>query len=253
MLISFLQLAIAMPSVYEVTMPQQYREWMRIVTSWLDIESLASAVPSHCSSPLRLLLAQVIFTELIPSECLGDFSMRLVLRIAAPLLVILFLVVGCASARALHRFFTSPNRRWSKLLPDKHDYLKGVPLALIIAFCLYPSVSRVVFQSWACTEYKLDDETGAFKSYLTADQSATHFLWREYRLGIWWWEPIEMLRKVTLAGLLLVVIPSRLAFIRLLVAVVFSLLVLVFTLFVWPYQREDNNAVSICVQLAQIF
>lgn len=58
---------------------------------------------------------------------------------------------------------------------------------------------------------------------------------------------------MTLAGLLLVVIPSRLAFIRLLVAVVFSLLVLVFTLFVWPYQREDNNAVSVCVQLAQIF
>ncbi|KAL3910809.1 MAG: hypothetical protein SGPRY_008921, partial [Prymnesium sp.] len=82
---------------------------------------------------------------------------------------------------------------------------------------------------------------------------ATRFLWREYRLGIWWWEPIEMLRKVTLAGLLLAVIPSRLAFIRLLVAVVFSLLILVFTLFVRPYQREDNNIVSVCIQLAQIF
>ncbi|KAL3892491.1 MAG: hypothetical protein SGPRY_015083 [Prymnesium sp.] len=264
MLISFFQLAIALPSVYEVKMPRQYQEWMRIVSSWLDIEVRSRPLVPHpacslsspfsppllvaCFGPsiVSLLTSQVIFAELIPSECLGQFSMRLVLRVAAPLLVILFLIVGYALARVLHRFFTSPNRRWSKLLPEKYDCLKGVPLALIIAFCLYPSVSRVVFQSWACTEYKLDDETGAFKSFLTVDQSATHFLWREYRLGIWWWEPIEMLRKVTLAGLLLVVIPSSLAFIRLLVAVVFSLLVLVFTLFVWPYQREDNNAVSIC-------
>lgn len=172
MVVSFLQLAIAMPAVYEVTMPGGYQERMEFVTAWLDVEVRCDNATSSQNPPHILSsFCQVILANMVPSECLGDFSMRLVLRVVAPMLVTLAVVVGSAWVQAVYRYFSSPSRRVSQLLrPEKHDFLMGVPAALVIAFCFYPSVSRVVFQSWACTEYKVDDDSES-KWYLITDES----------------------------------------------------------------------------------
>lgn len=77
MLISFFQLAIAMPSVYEVTMPRQYREWMRIVTSWLDIEVRSGPLALHppLLSGSRVLTCSLLFPLARrlspPSQCIA--------------------------------------------------------------------------------------------------------------------------------------------------------------------------------------
>jgi hypothetical protein len=34
---------------------------------------------------------------------------------------------------------------------------------------------------------------------------ATAFLWADYKLSCYWWEPIEMLRKLTLTGAVLLI------------------------------------------------
>eukprot|EP00327_Prymnesium_parvum_P006168 CAMPEP_0182808378 /NCGR_PEP_ID=MMETSP0006_2-20121128/6617_1 /TAXON_ID=97485 /ORGANISM="Prymnesium parvum, Strain Texoma1" /LENGTH=754 /DNA_ID=CAMNT_0024934089 /DNA_START=89 /DNA_END=2353 /DNA_ORIENTATION=+ len=295
MTITFLQLAIAMPEVYNVTMPEQYTRWMEIFSSWLDVD--------------------VIFNHLYPSECLGSFPVRMTLRVVGPVIFILCIVACAGAYKVLKRARHARKRRARRLFKLK-DLLIGLPASLIVAFCFYPSVSRVIFQAWVCEAYKEDDQADESHHYLSQDLSircshgghssdehnkltllasmlivlwpigvplvfcvlaalcrhsindirqspvsaqkpplakATYFLWREYRTAIWWWEPIEMVRKVLLAGMLVSVLPTEGSIFPLVAAMIISLVLLVATLFIRPYRRSDNNAVSVCLQLAQIF
>ena len=45
----------------------------------------------------------------------------------------------------------------------------GVPFYLLVSFVLCPTVSKSIFGTWDCTEYKLDGATGEVRTFLNAD------------------------------------------------------------------------------------
>ena len=256
---------------------------MKTLTGWLDISELLEF--------------------LYPSQCLGGYLTRVIARSFSPLIVTAFPVlvsVGVGSIR--HMLFRK--RGESNRPPYGLLVLQGLPWAILLAFCLVPSVSRTVFSVWECETIQLDASTNEDIRFLRDDLSiicdtsdehkvatyaaavlvliwpigmpllyfwlvwkcrediksgmpthfarATSFLWREYRVPLYWWEPIEMFKKVVLAGLLLVVVPPPLELLRLLIALLISMAFLVLTLVLRPFNRADNNALSVCSQLATI-
>merc|ERR1740130_865551 len=80
-------------------------------------------------------------------------------------------------------------------------------------------------------------------SYLS---TSIRFLWKEYRDQFFWWEPIEMARKLALTSFILFIDTAdgynKLA--RLLVALLITLLFLVLTQVAHPYRQKLDNSLA---------
>ncbi|KAL1498455.1 hypothetical protein AB1Y20_013780 [Prymnesium parvum] len=77
---------------------------------------------------------------------------------------------------------------------------------------------------------------------------AIRFLHKEYRAEYYWWEAFDLLRKLLLTGFVLL-IPERISFIRLVMAVLTSLSTLLLLLAARPYKTEDNHMIGVAAQL----
>lgn len=73
----------------------------------------------------------------------------------------------------------------------------------------------------------------------TTLSNACRFLYREYLPSFYWWEVLELLRKIILSGGLLV-IPSGNSIVHLLIAIILTLGHLVILLSVQPYENHTN-------------
>ena len=51
--------------------------------------------------------------------------------------------------------------------------MQGLPWAILLAFCLVPSVSRTVFSVWECEAIELDASAGVAIKFLRGDLSIT--------------------------------------------------------------------------------
>jgi hypothetical protein len=78
---------------------------------------------------------------------------------------------------------------------------------------------------------------------------ASRFLYREYRAHLYLWEVWELLRRLALTGFVLLV-PEKHELMRLLAALVISLLSLTALLLLRPYKAADNQAVAVGTQLS---
>ena len=80
---------------------------------------------------------------------------------------------------------------------------------------------------------------------------ATKLLWREYQIGFFAWDVLEVLRRIMLTGFVLF-IPKDQSLVRLLVALLVTLLWQV-TLWVFrPFRRNQDNGVAIVTQLGLV-
>lgn len=225
---------------------------------------------------------------------------RIFIRTIGPLLVVAGPILACLTIGSVrHLLLRHPGGPHLQRLS-----LQGLPWAILLAFCLVPSVSRTVFSVWECESIEVDAAQGQVIKFLRDDLSvvcstssehqiatyvgfglvvlwpigmpllyfvlvyvcrkaiqagmpthlarATSFLWREYRIELFWWEPVEMFRKVLLCGLLLVSVPPPLELLRLLVALFISIIFMAMTLVLRPFKHVDNNALAVCSHLGTI-
>mmetsp|Transcript_23187 Transcript_23187/g.71018 ORF Transcript_23187/g.71018 Transcript_23187/m.71018 type:complete len:1131 (+) Transcript_23187:1596-4988(+) len=77
---------------------------------------------------------------------------------------------------------------------------------------------------------------------------AARMLTRDYKPAYFWWDFVDLLRKLLLTGFVLVV-PERIAFLRLVVALIFSVLFLVAQTVISPFKRYDNQLISLGLQM----
>ena len=78
---------------------------------------------------------------------------------------------------------------------------------------------------------------------------ATAFLHREYTKTWYWWEAVELARKLVLTGFVLL-IPEKNAFLRLVVATLVCSCYAVVLAVVRPYKRVEDNVLAVATSLA---
>ena len=82
----------------------------------------------------------------------------------------------------------------------------------------------------------------------TALTRATGFLHREYTLTFYWWEALELARKLVLTGAVLL-IPEERAFLRLVVATLICSCYAVGLAAVRPYKRIEDSVLAVAMSL----
>eukprot|EP00966_Prymnesium_polylepis_P078051 1809271-Prymnesium_polylepis.1 len=85
----------------------------------------------------------------------------------------------------------------------------------------------------------------------TALTRATAFLWADYESTAYWWEPIEMCRKLTLTGWVLL-IKEEFEQARVIVALTVSTAFLALHLSFKPLRRAEDGALMACIELALV-
>jgi len=318
-LISFYQVIVVMPLVYNVSFPHEFYSWFSAV-QLVDLEALVERVA-------------------VPLKCIGGFKEKLLLLTLGPLLAVCVAATGGALAflldvlveerqkRTTARFTQKP-RTTSLALTRRssvrHSVVHGsfrlatgaaeavaslrarvvhasLPLALPLCFIFVASSSKVVFEAWACEAFEFDSQTEppTRKRFLVADlgvecNTAQHaaivriavillfvwplgvpllffslllmcrtaiismrttplsrsiaFLYEEFRSDFFFWEPIDVLRRVALTGLLLVVFPDQEVW-RLVTAVLICTFFSCLTLASQPYVVKHNTLVAVASQL----
>lgn len=79
------------------------------------------------------------------------------------------------------------------------------------------------------------------------------FLHREYREDCYWWEVVEMLRRLALTGFVVLVLSPETESLRLLFAQVVTFVSMNAIIFIRPYKRADNNTLAIISQMVLLF
>ena len=82
---------------------------------------------------------------------------------------------------------------------------------------------------------------------------ATRFLTEDYRRGAFYWELVDLLRKLFLTGFLLVLVPQHLSLLRLVLALLLSIGYLALLGVAQPYKRRSTGFLNIGLQLSLCF
>jgi hypothetical protein len=105
----------------------------------------------------------------IPSECLGDARVQLLVGGLWPLVAVallqLVLLVGDVAVAVWHKASLRSARVW------KAGLLRGLPFSIFLSYCVLPSASRSTFQTWACESFGTSDDTLATAAYMRSDYS----------------------------------------------------------------------------------
>ena len=124
---------------------------------------------------------------------------------------------------------------------EKHESITDLALGFIV---LWPVGSLVLFTSLLAACYKPLQAKSP-----NALTRATAFLHREYEKTWYWWEAVELARKLVLTGFVLL-IPEKNAFLRLVVATLVCSCYAVVLAVVRPYKRVEDNVLAVATSLA---
>ena len=123
---------------------------------------------------------------------------------------------------------------------EDHESITDVAIGLIV---LWPVGSLVLFTSLLAACYKPLQAKSP-----NALTRATAFLHREYEKTWYWWEAVELARKLVLTGFVLL-IPEKNAFVRLVVATLVCSFYAVVLAVVRPYKRVEDNVLAVATSL----
>ena len=123
---------------------------------------------------------------------------------------------------------------------DEHGSVTELAFGLI---ALWPAGSLILFISLLVACYK--PLQAKRPNALTR---ATAFLHREYEKTWYWWEAVELARKLVLTGFVLL-IPEKNAFLRLVVATLVCSCYGFILSAVRPYKRVEDNVIAVATSL----
>ncbi|EOD41030.1 hypothetical protein EMIHUDRAFT_108214 [Emiliania huxleyi CCMP1516] len=119
---------------------------------------------------------------------------------------------------------------------EDHESIADLAIGLI---ALWPAGSLILFTSLLVACYK--PLQAKRPNALTR---ATGFLHREYKKKCYWWEVVELARKLVLTGFVLL-IPEKSAFLRLVVATLVCSFYAVVLAVVRPFKRVEDNVLAV--------
>jgi len=123
---------------------------------------------------------------------------------------------------------------------SEHD---SITLLAIVLLLLWPFGSLALYTSLLAACYRpLQAKTA------NALTEATTFLHREYKRRWYWWEAVELARKLVLTGAVLL-IPEERAFLRLVVATLICSCYAVGIAAVRPYKRIEDSVLAVAMSL----
>ena len=123
---------------------------------------------------------------------------------------------------------------------EDHESITDLAVGFIV---VWPVGSMVLFTSLLAACYK--PLQAKRPSALTR---ATTFLHREYKATFYWWEAVELARKLVLTGFVLL-IPEERAFVRLVVATLVCSFYAVVLAVVQPFKRVEDNVLAVATSL----
>jgi hypothetical protein len=100
---------------------------------------------------------------------------------------------------------------------------------------IWPFGSILLFATLAAAASK-----AVLQSRTTPITDATWVLWKEYTPEFCWWETVELMRRLFLAGGVVMCIAEKYAIVRLLVALLVSIVYTSFLMQAKPYRRESG-------------
>jgi len=284
MMVGLFQCISAVPTVFNVNTPPGLEDFTR----WLDIIEFPSDfgiqtfIPPTCFGtyrrrlligalwPIALMLlvaAGFICLELSREKWKkrhvldlqrGSYSVALIgLQRSVPfVLVVTFLLVPSTATLIFKTFLcdrfqydADDTRRYMhddlSISCDSEEYTETYSVAIGM-IALWP-IGVPVFYAvllWASRDALLTDTP-------TPLSRATAFLSGDYDAAAFWWEPIEMLRKLTLTGAV-VLISEEFEQARVLVAILVSVMFLALRLTIKPFQRTEDAALMASIELALV-
>ena len=155
--ISFFQCAMALPSVYNVSLPDSYYKWTAFM-DFMSIDWSGFAIPGAC----------------LP----GGYYSRLLLGGIGPLVLLalvfifMFPVIVASQIRAARNRTTSQKKTMSATVLEAIGQAgaQTLPIVLFTSFCLCAPTASSIFATWSCAEYTEDSLAGTGRSYLRADK-----------------------------------------------------------------------------------
>ena len=126
----------------------------------------------------------------------------------------------------------------------EHDEIKSIAIVLI---CIWP-VGMVALYAFV-----LNSARASLRArYYTPLVRGTGFLHKDYRPECFYWEIIELIRRTFLVGWVLLIFSTEHTFLRLVVALLFSVVSLVLLLSIKPYRRSEDNLLAAGCQLVLV-
>ena len=290
-LFAFYQVVAAMPRVYGVIMPAQYYSLMRFFNLTEIAQVFAELImPSDCFaggfemkilvyalSPLVLIAGigigcgvYAVAEHFIkpPEIAMDDFDPTVLIILkrgmfrALPVsIVILFVMIPSISAQIFEAFvcleFTddSTTGTYGSYMSahlgqscDAPSYAKIETTARVLVV-LWPVAMPFMFLMLLLSTRK------SIQAHrVTPLSRAAVFLYKEYEAPFYWWEPLEMVRKLVLTGFVLL-IPIKLSFVRLIVAELVCVIYLMLISVLKPFieDSDDYTAIGCNVALTVIY
>ncbi|KAL1512389.1 hypothetical protein AB1Y20_005647 [Prymnesium parvum] len=286
-IIGFAQCISAVPSVFNVRLPDALREFEEL-HEWLQL-------------PYKIGL-----TFAIDSTCLGQYNVRLLLTSLWPFALILLILAICAVRQAwLMGYFylrSVSAKEWCNRELAGQVLQEGGPVILVLTFALVPAISSRIFRTFLCVRFQYDDDLSQTRRYMQEDlavscdsdayssafvmgllltllwpvgvpllyagllwanreaiitgkktqqSAAIGFLHNDYEPYAFFWEPLEMARKIVLTGGVLLM-PETMEQGRLLVCLLLSIFFLTVQMITKPLYRVEDEAVVTIVQVVLV-
>jgi len=272
LILSTIQVTLALPSVYAVRMPETYQQFFAGAADAFSLD-----------------------LELLPVECWwGGTVNKLFFDGLWPIALTACIYVGsCISS-------ISKSRR-SMRAAVKAGALESLPWVLVVTFSVAPVTAGRAFAAWTCDQIVVDSlaTPREVRSFLRADTSiecfdsvahqrlvaiaiafvciypvgvpvayllmmrhlrhsiyegrstrlvsATGFLHAEYRRSKFFWEPVALLYRLVLVGFVQL-IPPEYGFLRIIMALLVSMSYSVLLAHAVPFKRQEHNVMALLSQ-----
>jgi len=281
-LVGLLQCTSAVPRVFDVRVPDN----LRGLTAWADVGDFLSGfgvsflIPPACvgSYHTRLIMASCwpialfllyLFALLVWERVKNDREKHLIFltdRASAVtrhwlpfVLVVTFLVVPSTSTQIFLTFlcesveFDFSSSTWRRYLTSDKSLLCNSEEYRSTTYTAYAMIAVWPIGVPLMYGLLLRARRDAIRTGSATPLSRmTSFIWADYRTKMYWWELLEMARKLTLTGwVLLIDEESELA--RVLLALLLSISFLALQLAVNPVKRYEDGLLMVVAQLALIF
>ena len=286
MALSFYQVVTVMDSTYGVELPDSYTRWMKHFAFIGQLDWAFITIPEGCLFPGGFRQS-LIFTAVAPLVIIGGFLVfglvtaalqgcldgyqrreddleesgilqrilrRGVIAAMPPCILTTFVFVPGVSASifsawSCEAYDLSETEQVYYLRDDyavvcydseEHREIRRIASVLV---ALWPIGMVVLYAVLLVPVAK--PITQRRSSALT---KATAFLWRDYEVDYFWWEPLELLRRTALTGWVLL-LPEKKRFLRLVTGLLVSLLSSFGLLISKPFSREEDDMLSIMCQV----
>jgi hypothetical protein len=288
-LFSFYGIAVSLDTTYDAKMPEEYETWVHNVFHFAKINWLSLLLPSQCSpiqsagSRFRTTLLVktvvpllVILVATVGSTCrtciqLGWSRRNLYVGVLGALpvaLVVSFFFVPTVSTSIFESWLCveyQADGSHPDSAPTVQSYLRedigvrcsdssyddaehDVITSIAFAFVFVWPIGMVLL--YAAVLIPCGSSMRAHTpTHLT---KATRFLHKDYTSDFYYWELIELCRRVVLLGWVMRV-PSRYVLMRQLGALMISLVALTILLSTRPYARAEDTLIAATCQLALVF